>query len=363
MSRLRLQGLDLLRGLAILLVVIRHAWPEVVGGAGIVGVVIFFALSGYLITGLLTDDLRRYGRVRYGRFYLHRAARLLPALVAMLAIFAAITVTFDPIHEGAKNAAWGVFTGMTYTANIPGWPRAEALGHLWTLATEEQYYLVWPVVLAIGFYFGRAKLIAALFAVAVMVGLVASLLIRSDNVASIYTMPFSWAIAIVIGSIASLCAARLTRILPSAGRARGLLSLGALAVLLALCGLPEVKAYPAIYLVGGPLIAVSTVVLIFHLSTWQVIPVAWLRPLLWLGMISYAAYLWNYPITKWLAGSDHELDGLMAWASIPLTLAAAMLSWFLVERPAQRLRRRIETALRSRDLLPALQDTPARSSP
>ncbi len=104
----RIEGLDLLRGLAIALVLIRHSQLIHFGGGGIVGVVIFFALSGYLITGLLVKDLTSYGRIRYGRFYLHRATRLLPALFALLAVYALITFIWNPLREdrGTRSVWW-----------------------------------------------------------------------------------------------------------------------------------------------------------------------------------------------------------------------------------------------------------------
>ena len=92
----RIAGLDLIRGLAIALVLLRHAWPSTFAGGGIVGVVMFFALSGYLITGLLLSDIRRLGRVRYVRFYRNRALRLVPALVLMLGALDVVTLDLDP---------------------------------------------------------------------------------------------------------------------------------------------------------------------------------------------------------------------------------------------------------------------------
>lgn len=338
----RIAGLDLLRGLAIGVVLVRHSWPQHFGGGGIVGVVMFFALSGYLITGLLVKDLDQFGRIRYGRFYVHRASRLLPALFAMLVGYALLTFTADPIAEGHRHAVWGLLTGLTYTANIPVLPHGVALGHLWTLATEEQFYLFWPVLLALGVRFRRIRAFTVVAAAGVLAGLLFELWWKSGNVTAIYTMPFSWALAIIVGSFARLGRGRLLRAWPDPGALRNALSVIAGAVLLGLCFLPEVKDRPVIYLLGGPVIALCSVVLIFHLETWQTLPRQWLRPVLLLGTISYAAYLWNYPISKWLAGADHVLDGWAPAGTIALTLGAATVSWFVVEQPAQRWRRRVE---------------------
>lgn len=335
----RIEGLDLLRGFAIFLVLVRHSWPEPFGGAGIVGVVVFFALSGYLITGLLMSDLQRFGKVRYGRFYFHRAIRLLPALVALLVVYGVVNVIFDPLREGLRLTARAIFTAITYTGNIPGQPRGAPLGHLWTLATEEQFYLVWPLLLAaVGFRLRSLLLAALLGFVIVGGGLALHISARADDIASIYTMPFSWALAMMIGAAARLGNGQLDRVLPAAGAPRGLLSLAVMGVLVGFCFLPEVKAEVLMYVLGGPVIAICTVVLLFHLKTWSVVPTALLRPMLWLGTVSYAAYLWNYPITKWLAGADQVLDGWTPVMAVVATVAAATVSWFVVEQPARRLR-------------------------
>ncbi|WP_196073231.1 acyltransferase family protein [Nakamurella alba] len=337
----RIQGLDLLRGLAIFLVLIRHSWPGTFGGAGIVGVVIFFALSGYLITGLLVKDLQHFGRVRWGRFYFHRAVRLLPALYVLLAVYVLVNMTWNWLGETTDQTVWGVITGVTYTANMPYLTKGAALGHLWTLATEEQFYLLWPLLLGLGFRYRKVRIAAVIAIVVVFAGLIWQLWWRSDNVAAIYTMPFSFSPAIVLGSVARLGKARLQRILPPAGVARAALSTLAIGILFALCLLPEVKQYPVMYVLGGPLIAVCTIVLVLHVEHWRTLPRVF-APMLWLGTISYAAYLWNYPIMRWVLHEYGPRHPWWPWLTILYTLAAATASWFLIEKPLQRWRRRVD---------------------
>ncbi len=352
-ARGRIQGLDLLRGLAIALVLIRHSQLIHFGGGGIVGVVIFFALSGYLITGLLVKDLTSYGRIRYGRFYLHRATRLLPALFALLAVFSIITFIWNPLRVDRGHSVGVVLTGLTYTANIPNLPQGGALGHLWTLATEEQFYLVWPILLALGLRFRRMKLMAVIAVVGALAGLLLELSWKAGHIVEIYTMPFSWALAIVIGALARLGRDRIRQVLPGAGAPRAALSSLALVTLLGLCFLPDSKGEPIMYLLGGPLIALCTVVLIFHLETWVILPYRWMRPALALGTISYAAYLWNYPVAVWLAGPDRVMTTPQRVATIFLTIAIATVSWFVVERPAQRWRQRFDARRAERNLATA----------
>lgn len=331
----RVEGLDLLRGLAILLVVLHHAWPDVLGSGGIVGVVAFFALSGYLITGILKRDVYRYGRVRYGRFYRNRALRLLPALFLFMAVFAVYTALADPFDDRGQIAR-SVVVAITYTANIPFDHGSPAISHLWTLATEEQFYLVWPVLLTIGLKWGRLRLVAVAVAGVIVLACIASIVVTAPTISRVYTLPSSWAIAMVIGAAAKLGESCID-LLASARRVpRRAIGLTAVLALVALAFVPEAKGSPITYLVGGPLIAILTVALIFYVRAWAKIPSSVLRPLLALGTTSYAMYLWNWPITLWLG---QYYDGtIRSVLSILLTIAAAAVSWWAVERPAGKWR-------------------------
>ncbi len=152
----RIDGLDALRGLAIALVLLRHSWPQIAGTGGVVGVVIFFTLSGYLITSLLDRDLRHFGRVRYGRFYRNRALRLIPALLLLLVGITAVTLVWNPLDD-RSGLVRAMVVGITYTANLPFDHGSPTVEHLWTLATEEQFYIVWPLVLALAVRFRRER--------------------------------------------------------------------------------------------------------------------------------------------------------------------------------------------------------------
>ncbi len=245
----RIEGLDLLRGIAIALVLIRHAWPEAIGTAGIVGVVSFFALSGYLITGLLVRDIRRDGRVRYGRFYRNRALRLIPPLVLMLAFFAIYTAMVNPLDDRG-DIARSIIVGLSYTMNIPFDHGSPALSHLWTLATEEQFYIAWPLLLALGVRWQKLRWLVAGAALASLAVCATTIFVAAPSIGKVYTLPTSWAIAMIIGAAAKLGEERIERFLTPARRAwaGGI----GLAGLLALSVLPEAKGSPATYLILAP---------------------------------------------------------------------------------------------------------------
>jgi peptidoglycan/LPS O-acetylase OafA/YrhL len=155
----------------------------------------------------------------------------------------------------------------------------------------------------------------------------------------IYMLPTSWSSALVIGAAAQLHKERLA---PLAERGWPL----AVLLLTAMCFLPDAKSHSYTYLIGAPLIGVCASALVLKAARWEEIWV-WSTPLRWLGLISYAAYLWDFPIINWLRGS--EANKLPLWggpASIVLTIAAATASWYMLERHALRLKDRLNIGRR-----------------
>jgi peptidoglycan/LPS O-acetylase OafA/YrhL len=323
----RIAGLDVIRGIAIGLVMLRHLLPEMFRGAGAVGVVMFFALSGYLITGLLLGELDRTGRVDLGRFYRRRARRLVPALLLLVAGVVVVTLTLDPIGDRDELGKTVLFA-LTWTGNLPFGHASDATFHLWTLATEEQFYLVWPAVLALAFARGRVGAGLVAVAAASLLACVATVVWLAESPDLAYSLPTSWAVCFVIGA-----ATRIHQDRPI------LSSLPLYVVPVALAGLAVLSVIPLrghalTYLAGGPAIATLTAVLLLSWRTWTEVTTPALRALVWLGTVSYAAYLWNYPLTLWLRPHT-ELAGPLAAG---LTLVVAALSWRLVEAPLTRRR-------------------------
>jgi peptidoglycan/LPS O-acetylase OafA/YrhL len=316
----RIAGLDVLRGVAILLVMLRHAFPDVFPGAGVVGVVVFFTLSGYLITGVLSRELGTSGRVDYKRFYLRRARRLLPALVALVVVFAVVTLVFDPLGERDKLLRTAVVL-LTFTGNLPISGVSPAAFHGWTLATEEQFYLLWPALLAFAWTRNRVGAALAVTGLAALAACTATLVWLWPHADNAYALPTSWFVCFVIGAAVRL-----------KGR-----SVPRLAVPFALIGLAVLSVVPLrghalTYLGAGPAIAGCTAVLLLAWSKWETVAMP-LRPLVALGVVSYGAYLWNYPLTLWLRP---ELGAAAGPTAAVLTIVAAALSWRYVEEPVMR---------------------------
>src|SRR3954449_1018195 len=150
-----LPGLDGMRALAVVAVMLYHANHTWLSG-GFLGVEVFFVISGYLITLLLIAEHERNGTIRLGQFWLRRARRLLPALFVMMGLLATYLALFNRRPQGRTRGDFlgGVLYGSNWYQIFvgQGYTTAEAfapLRHLWSLAVEEQFYLVWPLVMVV----------------------------------------------------------------------------------------------------------------------------------------------------------------------------------------------------------------------
>jgi peptidoglycan/LPS O-acetylase OafA/YrhL len=338
--------LDGVRALAILPVVGFHAY--VVPKGGYLGVDIFFVLSGFLITTLLVEEGLANGRISLGHFYFRRALRLLPAL--FVAAFAYVLLSSVEVavsghtHAGTplSSALIGSLYGVLYVQNIliaTGTAMPLAVGHLWSLATEEQFYLLWPLVLVFAL---RAKVSVRALSIG-LIGLIVVLnldrlylLTTSAPFRRVYFAPDGHFDVILIGCLAGLWFTRgnATKALsqPLARRVFWAVGVGTVAVMLTL------PYYATWRTVLGllPLLAFGIAALILAAATNDSSPVGLLLslpPLVFIGKISYALYLWH-PIIIW---GFHRLP---VTAEVALAIGIATLSYYFVELPFLRLKRR-----------------------
>lgn len=347
-------ALDGLRGLAVLLVVIFHFAGKQFLNGGWAGVDIFFGLSGFLITVLILDEKRVHGRVDIGRFYARRACRLLPALLFLLAVWVVMLFAF---HDNLWFAATPSGDGTGRTVDIPkaladigvallylaNWNVAyggmEApLSHLWSLAVEEQFYLIWPTLL-LGLLVlrdHRARLVLVGTLIAVSVALPWVYWDGGAGKNRVYFGTDTRAVGLLAGAFCALVwherhsLGRLTRY----ATARAWTAL-AFVLLIAW----SVGNLPGKFLVMPALLGLAVAQLVPYLaeSRGAMSRILSTRWLVWAGKRSYGLYLWHYPWATWM----HPL-GL--WPGMPLGIAGALvctqISWVLVESPALRWGRR-----------------------
>jgi peptidoglycan/LPS O-acetylase OafA/YrhL len=345
--------LDGVRALAVLAVVSYHLGTTGGPGSlrgGFLGVDVFFVLSGYLITSLLIVEARQTGRISIRQFYVRRAKRLLPALYALLLVVGAVGALWLP-QQAAKLRA-DLLSALGYATNwwlivdkasyFGGGDRPRLLTHLWSLAVEEQYYVVWPIVLIV-FAKIRARRSAMLtiltFAVAGSAVAAAALYNPWGDPSRVYYGTDTRALAPLIGAALAV-AVRPWRHRDSASPARraGLDALG----VTALAGLTVTAVLlrdtdPLLYRAGFVVIALLAAGLVAVAGH----PASVLgrilggQPLRWLGERSYAVYLWHWPVCALTRpGIDVPLTG---WANSAARVAASLvlaeLSYRFVERP------------------------------
>lgn len=339
--------IDCLRAIAVLAVVLYHAAPEWLPG-GFVGVDVFFVLSGYLITRLLADEKTRTGRIDYLAFYARRVRRLFPAMAVVTVIVALAAWWLLGRHgsvyrqTGESAAASLLFAANVYFpsqlgAYFDGPAERMPLLHLWSLAVEEQFYLVYPALLALLWRLIPGGVARWLAIIAVGSLGLAEYWVHIQPERAFYLMPARfWELA--AGALLALSPAR-----PARRTGTGLAAAtGLLLVLLAAWLTPRLGYFPA----SAALPAVAGTVLVLwaiHRDADGRGPLRWLqwRPLVSIGLVSYSLYLWHWPLLAFDA--NLRLDPApVAWRLLLclLALGLAWASWRWVEQPFRRSRAR-----------------------
>lgn len=349
-------GLDGLRGLMTLGVLAAHLRETWVSGAFLF-MDTFFLMSAYLITSLLIKSWRRDGQLHLGRFYYRRVLRLFPANYAMLLTFTLVAwLVLDDFSGHLRE----VFAAGLYYLN---WTRAFEvagpgfLNHSWSLSIEEQYYLVWPVVL--GWLLRVSGLRVRTLLLIVGAALAASiwrayLVYDGASIARLYHGADTRADALLLG-----CALGLALSLPGAREHEGIASWAArlatpAALLLLVGGFTLNTSMRDMYAYGNLIFMLISLVLVAALAlprrTWahQVFEAPWL---VFLGRICYGLYLWHWPVYCVMRYLGMRELWLLVTA-LPLTFALAIASFLFIERPF----------LAIKDRMPEGQGKPAKAA-
>ncbi|MED1463842.1 MULTISPECIES: acyltransferase family protein [Bacillus] len=342
-------GLDSLRGLAILGVILYHINFNWMPG-GFLGVTVFFVLSGYLITDILAMEWKRNKRIDLKKFWLSRARRLLPGMIVMLVITLAwITIFHSSLLEkmrGDSLAAlfyvsnwWYIYHKLSYFDNFN---QLSPLNHFWSLAVEEQFYVVWPFIISLGFYYikkqSRMILLICLGAAASALAM-AILYEPGADPSRIYYGTDTRAFSLLIGAALALLwpSNRLAnKIIP---KARLILDVvGGTALIIILAMFWKTNQYdPFLYKGGMVLLSIATALLVANLAhpASRIAQFLRFKPLRWIGVRSYGIYLWHYPILtlttpKVNAGDFSPIRAILQFL---LIIMIAQISWKYIEKP------------------------------
>jgi peptidoglycan/LPS O-acetylase OafA/YrhL len=330
-----------------MVVVLFHLWPDAVPG-GFLGVDVFFVISGFLITGLLVREVERRGTVSLPAFWARRARRLLPAALLVIVACALATVAFVPVTD------WDQFFAelRASTAYVQNWHLASAavdyfaandapspVRHFWSLSAEEQFYVVWPLLVLLGVVVAHRRLrprrttITLTLTAATLLSFACSIYLTSTDPAVAYyaTLTRAWEFG----------AGGLLALVPREDGARPVAAsvlswLGLAAIGFAALTFTERLAFPgwaALLPVGGALAVMRAGM---PSCRWAPSGVLRARPLQFLGDVSYSVYLWHWPLlilAPYALG--HAVGDTTAVAILGLTILAAWLTKRFVEDPVR----------------------------
>ncbi len=345
-------GLDGLRTLSIFAVVAYHlnfSWAS----GGFLGVGIFFTLSGYLITDRLMLEWQNTGKINLKDFWIKRIRRLTPVLFIMLGIVYLWLFLLEPSRiESLQgdfisavlpiNNWWKIFHNVSYFESFG--PQSP-IGHVWSLAIEEQFYLLWPVILIIGLRFipKRRELILIITCGAAASILAMGLIYEPGaDPSRVYYGTDTRAFALLIGAIFAIRFPSFK--LPKQISAKSRLALdimGGLSLLCILIFIWKTNEYQISLYFGGLAVfsimsAIVTVILAHPAS--RVAGLIGCKPLRWIGTRSYSLYLWHYPVIILTSPTvdTGDFNGGRVVLQLAMTFLLAELSWRFVEEPIRR---------------------------
>jgi peptidoglycan/LPS O-acetylase OafA/YrhL len=339
--RLDIEGM---RTIAVGSVLIGHAGVPFMAG-GFVGVDVFFVLSGFLITGLLAREVSRTGRVSLSNFWARRMKRLLPASATVLVFSALVTYFFLPITQ-RKDFGGDIISAALYVVNWRLADRgvdylAEDVGqspvqHYWSLAVEEQFYLVWPILmLVIGIVAAKRWKQGAfvVLGVATVASFAYSVQQTSDSPATAYFVSTTRIWELGIGALLALAATRVERI-PSMLRAIGGW-VGIAMIAYAVFVFDDATTWPganALVPTVGAALMIASGLRPTPLSPQRLLSLA---PMVWIGGLSYSIYLWHWPIL--VAAQAENPDLRLRWTVLLMiaSIVPAYLSLRFIENPVR----------------------------
>ncbi len=333
--------IDGLRAVAVIIVMMFHAGFKYFRG-GFIGVDIFLVISGYLITTIILSEMDR-GTFSLVNFYERRARRILPPLFLIM-LASLLFAWFWLLPSDMKDFSQSLMAVSTFSSNILFWQTSgywdtaselKPLLHTWSLAVEEQYYIIFPLLLILMWRYGRRRILALLMLIAIASLAAAQWGAYNDSIATFYLLPTRvWELAIGAGiAFYFLYKKNDLHIIHSHKLLNELLALlGLLLIGYAILAFDENTPFPSLYALAP---TIGTGLIIFFSSSQTIIGrLLGAKPFVAIGLISYSAYLWHQPLFAFTRYQGHiESTELTYIALIFLSLLLAYLSWRFVEKP------------------------------
>ncbi|WP_193140734.1 MULTISPECIES: acyltransferase family protein [unclassified Meridianimarinicoccus] len=335
------RDIDGLRAVSILLVLVYHLSTELFGHklamGGFVGVDVFFVISGYLITSILVRELATTGRISFRRFYIRRARRLLPALLTMMLVAYGVAWAYllpEDLSQFSASALWS----LLFASNFFWWNGLQQYGadsgllmpllHTWSLAVEEQYYLIAPITLILAFRFMPGRILALFVAVTVLGFALACALTATDQMLSFYLLPSRiWELS--SGAALALYLARDKAPAPFLSR-WPLAGIGLALILLSGLFLAFGPYHPGVATLPAVLGSLSILAGTDQTRARRFLSTA---PMVHIGLLSYSLYIWHYPVFAFgrIMNTQPGWIDFSIWLVLVYVLSLA--SYRLVESP------------------------------
>lgn len=335
--------IDGLRAIAVLSVILFHINPLLLPG-GFVGVDIFFVISGYLISLHIYKELEN-GQFSLAEFYRRRIKRIAPAMLVVLGI-TVILAQFILLPEDAEKVAESGLWSLASMANVYFWLFQDTsyfaaasnelpLLHLWSLGVEEQFYIFWPLLLMLVYRSANKPVFALSILVIALLSFVLGETYFAQNPSFVYYMLPTRAGELLVGALVALAInknipAQLSLLYRSLLASAGVTLLVASFVLLS-----EESVFPG-YQAIPPTMGVALLIFVGHYGKNWTSPFLTLVPMQWVGLISYSAYLWHWPILAFYRYGQFDIHLLSGSVILTSTLLLAWLTYKYVEQPLRK---------------------------
>lgn len=352
--------IDGLRAIAVLSVILFHIDKLLVPG-GFVGVDIFFVISGFLISLHILQEIEA-GKFSIVEFYRRRIKRIAPPMLVVVLI-TMVAAQFLMLPEDAERSADSALWSLVSLANVYFWWHQDTsyfsaasselpLLHLWSLGVEEQFYIIWPILLLLVYHQSRAKLFVALTGIVAFASYAAGQYWFVSDPSFVYYMLPTRAGELLTGALVAVAVLRRVETRVSESAAQVIAGIGLSLIAGSLFLLTEEIVFPG-FLALPPTLGAGMLILAGHCAQNRVSSLLAFRPLVWVGVVSYSAYLWHWPLLAFIRYGHGEVGAIPGVVVLILTFGLAWLSYLFIEQPARSSRATAKIVFAVQYLVPA----------